>query len=35
MPIIWEKEFDAAKAARTLDGDYSDLPAPKHPGPPP
>lgn len=24
----WEKEFDAAKAARVLAGDYSDLPAP-------
>ena len=24
----WEKEFDAAKAARVLEGDYSDSPAP-------
>jgi aerobic C4-dicarboxylate transport protein len=31
----WENEFDAAKAARVLAGDYSDLPAPKHPGSPP
>lgn len=32
----WEKEFDAAKAARVLEGDYSDLPVPatEHPGPP-
>jgi hypothetical protein len=23
----WEKEFNAAQAARVLDGDYTDLPA--------
>jgi Na+/H+-dicarboxylate symporter len=31
----WEKEFDAAKAARVLAGDYSELPAPEYSSPPP
>lgn len=31
----WEKEFDATKAARALEGDYSEMPSPKHSAPPP
>ncbi len=31
----WEKEFDAAKAARALEGDYTDMPTTNHSAPPP